>query len=289
MDNQSFSRYQASMVEQMGSGATLVVQPADLFHRNAAVWEQREAEVVGEDKVAMLIFDAREIYDTLCEMMAEGREGDLPAELLFRWQYDIPEIYKRVHIVIVGGKSLDHQLQSQVNRDFRAAVMSGQRLPAGSRPTHSWTQWEQALWIAGLKFAFAFHHLDKAERLPKFLQDFASQLIKRSSSAAAAASPSEAGGICLHKAKRCASTLQSTWQSLLETISRVTPPIAEAIVAQFPTASSLLTHYASLPPEPAELALADLTANGRRVGPALSRRIHLVLASSEGNAMVNDI
>lgn len=281
LDRTSFANYQAHFDT---AESCIQIRPADLFHKNSIIWRPSSSHPShdGEKDVAMLMFEARTVYEAVNALAEENPI----AELLFRWQYDIPEAYEKVHILIIGGKSLDYRLQSEINKDFRAAVISGQRLQQASRlppKEKSWSQIEQALWINALKFGFHFHHLDKPDKLPAFLKSFTAQVIKRFTSLGELSN----SNFCLSKAKRCASTFHSIWEGFLGEINRVTPNVAQAIVDKFPTASSLLSEYATLDREEAELLLADLVVNGRRLGPAVSRRVYHTLACQDGDAMAN--
>jgi len=90
-------------------------------------------------------------------------------------------------------------------------------------------------------------------------------------------------------------TLRSSWINYLMCIPRLSEPKAEIIVKEYPTFRSLQEAYLKCGNDlkKAELLLADLTRSdhegnsvGRRVGPAISKWVHLCLTSNDPNTQL---
>ncbi|KAJ1664202.1 hypothetical protein IW140_004231 [Coemansia sp. RSA 1813] len=81
-------------------------------------------------------------------------------------------------------------------------------------------------------------------------------------------------------AVKTGTSLKDSWALSLTQIPKVTLPVAQAIAAKYPTPQSLFTAW-MVAPAAAELLLADIivpgaSSGGRRLGSAMSTRIHKV-------------
>ena len=84
------------------------------------------------------------------------------------------------------------------------------------------------------------------------------------------------------------------WRQILCSLSGVTTDTAEAIVSVYPTIGELFQAYDKVDTETAEVLLADIKIRKgqgpmsaiRRIGPELSKRIHRLLTSLDGNVVM---
>ncbi|PJF17826.1 hypothetical protein PSACC_02362 [Paramicrosporidium saccamoebae] len=288
VDDRLFLRYMSAFTKLQSTVETASVR---LFAENAILWNRQLSNSTSASRsnsarsqcqtpldstrFVALIFDSQDIH---AHIKSGGEEAVL--EFLSRHQRLIPSTYDQVYFLIIGGKALSSRLASEINKEFRRAVLTGTRLvltPTKKLPT--WDELEQALWLAGLENGVRIQFLDHVDQLPDHLLEMTKCV---------AWEPyghrHETGNFCVVASKRCGTTLSGTWRRILEEIGRVTPTVATAIAASFPTMDSLLRRYNESDQMQGEMLLADIPLGGNRtLGPSLSKRIYRVLTCNNPN------
>jgi hypothetical protein len=272
IDEKLFTRHLSCLGELQ---ASIPTGSAKLFSENAITWTRKTSQ---EHRLStpfvVLVFDAHEV-------IVDIRSGDRESikDFLHKWRQRIPLQHTKIYYLIIGGKILSGKLASEVNKQFRRCVMEGGRLQlAQSKAQVSWIDLEQLLWIVGVEMGIHIQFIDKGEMLCSHLVEFS-----RNVAWEPYAHRNENANFCVISNKKCGKTLTETWKRFLEEIGRVTSITANAIVAKYPTMPLLLDKYLTLSVTEAALLLSDTQVGTKTIGPALSRRIHRILTSSESS------
>ena len=74
------------------------------------------------------------------------------------------------------------------------------------------------------------------------------------------------------------------WRKQLEQFPKVSRDVADAIIKEYPSVQSLMQAYARLEDDEGRVLLQDISVgrSNRRVGPEISRKIHLFFTSTDG-------
>lgn len=269
-------RYPSELAE-LANVIPVIEEPQDT--ENLVLWRRESSRINSPEMspFALLIFDAKDIYKDI----QTGETGCID-----RWVQAskslVPAAYSKINFLIVGGKGLGHKISGQVNKKFRAAVLSGCKLTPTKAAVSQWADLEQQLWISCCETGVHLRFLEKMASLCPFLVEF-SKCVAWEPYAAAAQSLT----FCATSNRKGGTTLTSTWHKMLEEIGRVTPEVAAAIVSHYPELTSLLTQYDRLEASFGEHLLANISTGRRALGPALSRRIYRILTSHNPSAMAN--
>lgn len=252
----------------------ILLLSTDLPFNNCITWKRLPFDGSGECDCPfiLLIFDAQEIHREI----RSGAREDINNFINQRKDL-IPDDSARFYFLVWGGKQVAQKINTEINRQLRNCITTGKRLrltPTKTLPT--WSELEQRLWLRGMELGIHFQFLSKLEDLEEHLLE-----LTKCVAWTPYAHRYNNHNFCTTINKASGKTLDDTWSLILQEIDRVTPTIANSITRCYPTVSSLLSKFETLPVEAADNLLANIPIDDRRViGPSLSKRIHRVLTAS---------
>jgi hypothetical protein len=213
-----------------------------------------------------------------------------------------PQVFSQIYLIVTGFKAFGNKMATRINRSFREAVLTGERIPSATRTNmamtpSTWQSIEQRLWIATASisveeiqcpFRLIFHETIQLAR--QFLFDMSRDIAwlpYNTNSQVGRFNFCTVGLSTTNGIRRTGDGPDETFRMMLCQIQRVTPQIALSITRVYPTLHSLMQAYKRMPSSDAAVLLQFVSTGGTRgIGPALSTRIYKVLTGRDPDQII---
>lgn len=248
-------------------------------------WDRPEAQAI--TRVCALVVDVEEdAGEGLLEADPEAFLGRIKTRFQPHSHH-----FTQIYLLFIGLKAYASKQAAKTNRNFRAAVLAGDRLPKESREAmsapFSLSSTENRLWLASasvcrsdLQSPWRILFLDGIPQARQFLLEATRNVAWLPYDALWPANgPKLANGL-----KRSGQGADETLRLMLAMVPRVTPAMAQAIVQAYPSFPVLLRAFSAQ--GPTLLQGLRVEGTGRSIGPVISSRLHTVLLSTHPHLLI---